>query len=41
VIALAGGEAKAKAIHALLLSGIPKALVTDEITARAVLNLPS
>lgn len=39
VIAVAGGEAKAQAIRALLMSGIVNTLVTDEPTARALLDM--
>jgi DNA-binding transcriptional regulator LsrR (DeoR family) len=41
VIAVAGGEAKATAIRALLMSGIVKGLVTDEATAHALLKAPA
>jgi DNA-binding transcriptional regulator LsrR (DeoR family) len=41
VLAVAGGEAKAKAIRGLLLSGLVTGLVTDEVTASALLTRPS
>ncbi|MFW2543721.1 sugar-binding transcriptional regulator [Primorskyibacter sp. 2E107] len=39
IIALAGGGEKVRAIHAVLKSGRLSGLITDEVTARALLNM--
>lgn len=40
IVALAGGAAKVHALRAVLASGLLSGLITDELTARALLNSP-